>query len=429
MSEIGTRINIAHQDTCEEILECVKPSSYFGFIEHNSIKSPSQRIEYIGRNAKYTPIKVTMGGGFSLNGWEGFPLLKANKPYMVHSNGMPDYRLNENDYTKKEDGTASDVANTSYDGGAFSWIMKIYKREYMAGMDRYVLFSFDKQEGFEPVGFVDKDGNELEGRWLPMFYGSVLNADTKPKMTSLSGLQPGYNRTTDQEHTAIVNFGERANFFGGPFVETLIDLLVMFAKTTDIQGAYGQGNSGGYDASLAPTNGVKQNAVVGGGQFYGTSDCKSLNKILHSIVLGSWQQWQRDPYEIIANGHIKVSTDYKYDPTGATYTDTGIVAPDNMTWGGSHNAMDYPLEYRTVKGYGAVPGGLMKGGSTSTGGCDGLWRKDPKQAFVGVCRRFGDCGRGAFGGARARNWDDDAGSAWGLAGASVLLDPPVGVAA
>lgn len=429
MPEIGTRINIAHQDTCEEILECVKPSSYYGFIEHMAIKSPTQRIEYIGRNSNYVPLTVTKGGGFSLNSWGGFPLLKANKPYMVHSNGMPDYRLNENDYTKKEDGTASDVANTSYDGGAFSWIMKIYKREYMAGMDRYVLFSFDKQEGFEPVGFVDKDGNELEGRWLPMFYGSVLNADTKPKMTSLAGLQPGYNRTTDQEHTAIVNFSEKANFFGGPFVETLIDLLIMFAKTTDIQGAYGQGNSGGHDASLAPTNGVKQNAVVGGGQFYGTSDCKTLNKIFHSIVLGSWQQWQRDPYEIIANGHIKVSTDYKYDPTGATYTDTGIVVLDNMTWDGNHNAMDYPLEYRTVKGYGAVPGGLMKGGSTSTGGCDGLWRKDPKQAFVGVCQRFGYCNYRADGGARARIWYDVAGSAGWIVGASVLLDPPVGVAA
>ncbi len=112
-------------------------------------------------------------------------------------------------------------------------------------------------------------------------------------------------------------------------METLIDLLIMFAKTTDIQGAYGQGNSGGYDESLAPTNGVKQNAVVGGGQFYGTSDSKSLNKILHSIVLGSWQRWQRDPYEIIVNGHIKVSTDYKYDPTGATYTDTGAAT---MQW-------------------------------------------------------------------------------------------------
>lgn len=429
MAEIGKRINIAQQDTCEEILECVKPLSYYGFIEHNAIKSPSQRIEYIGRNAKYTPITITMGGGFSLNSWGDFPLLKANKPYMVHSDGTPDYRLDENDYAKKEDGTASDVSNTSYDGGAFSWIMKIYKREYIAGTDRYVMFSFDKQPGFEPIGFIDKDGNELEGRWLPMFYGSVLNADTKPKMTSLAGLQPGYSRTTDQEHTAIVNFSTRANFFGGPFVETLIDLMIMFAKNTDTQGEYGRGNEGGYDESLAPTYGVKQNAVVKGGQFYGTSDGKSLNKVFHSIVMGSWQQWQRDPYEIIVNGHVKVSMDYKYDPTGATYTDTGIVVPDNMTWDSNHNALDYPLEYRTVKGYGAVPGGLMKGGSTSTGGCDGLWRKDPKQAFVGVCQRLGYCDGRAIGGARARGWNGAAGDAWWAIGASVLLDPPVGVAA
>lgn len=428
MSEIGTRINIAHQDTCEEILECVKPSSYYGFIEHMAIKSPTQRIEYIGRNSNYVPLTVTKGGGFSLNSWGGFPLLKANKPYMVHSNGVPDYRLDENDYTKKEDGSASDVANASYDGGAFAWIMKIYKKEYMAGDDRYVLFSFEERDGFEPIGFVDQNDNVLEGRWIPMFYGSVLNADTKPKMVSLSGLQPGYSRTTDQEHTAIVNFSEKANFFGGPLVETLNDLLLMFAKTTNFQEAYGYGNSGGYDVSLAPTNGVKQNAVVGGGQFYGTSDSKSLNKILHSIVLGSYQQWQRDPYEVIVNGRVKVSTNYKYDPTGAAYKDTGINVPDNMTWDGSHNAMDYPLEYRTVKGYGAVPGGLMKGGSTSTGGCDGLWRKDPKQAFVAVCRRFGSCHDWSDAGFRARDWNNVAAHAWWGVGASVLLDPPVGVA-
>ena len=71
----------------------------------------------------------------------------------------------------------------------------------------------------------------------------------------------------------------------------------------------------------------------------------------------------------------------------------------------------------------------MKGGSTSTGGCDGLWRKDPKQAFVGVCQRFGSCTLWAGDGARARDWVDDAGLAWWSFGASVLLDPPVGVAA
>ena len=71
----------------------------------------------------------------------------------------------------------------------------------------------------------------------------------------------------------------------------------------------------------------------------------------------------------------------------------------------------------------------MKGGSTSTGGCDGLWRKDPKQAFVAVCLRFGDCGGWGFGGPRARDWGGAAGGAWWGSGASELLRPPVGVAA
>ena len=58
---------------------------------------------------------------------------------MVRSDGTPDYRLKEDNYAYKEDGTtASDVANTSYNGGAFSWLMKIYKQEYMVGTDRVV---------------------------------------------------------------------------------------------------------------------------------------------------------------------------------------------------------------------------------------------------------------------------------------------------
>ena len=212
-------------------------------------------------------------------------------------------------------------------------------------------------------------------------------------------------------------------------METIIDLLILFAKTTDLQGAYGNGNMSGYDVSLTPTNGVKQNAVVKGGQFYGTSDGKSLNKIFHSIVLGSWQQWMRDPYEVVVNGRVKVSTNYKYDVTGASYLDTGIQVPDNMEWDQNHNAMAYPSYYRTVPGYGAIPALEMKGGSTATGGCDGLWRHDPKETFTAVALRFGHCDDGAFGGPRARSWDNTATTAYWNIGAAILLLPPVGVAA
>ena len=416
----GEKIYIADKETLDKIYNMLATEPVYGFIEHNAILAPGSRIEYIGANKNYEPLSVTMGGGFSLKSWADFPLLKANKPYMVHADGTPDYRLKEDDYTKKEDGTASDVANANYNGGAFSWLMKIYKREYMAGDDRYVLFRFEKADGFEPVGFLDPDNRELEGAWIPMFYGSIVSE----KMRSTSGTQPDHSKTTAAQKTAIDAFSSRARFFGGPLVETIIDLLIMFAKTTELQTAYGCGNMSGYDASLAPTYGAKQNNIVGGGQFYGTSDGKSLNKIFHSIVLGSYNQWMRDPYEVVVNGRVRVSKNYAYDVTGASYADTGITAANRP--GG--NGWDYPHKYQTVAGYGAVPVAPYSG-STSTGSCDGLYRHENQSGITAVALRFGNCNHGRNGGPRARRWRSVAGHAnWDL-GAAILLQPPVGVAA
>lgn len=426
----GEKIYIADKETLDKVYNILAADPVYGFIEHNGILSPGSRIEYIGLNKDFSPlVRNKADGSMALNSWADFPVIKANKPYMVRADGTPDYRMSETNYAQKESGGASDVANSSYNGGAFSWLMKIYKNEEMVGNDRIVRFSLTARDGYEPVGFIDPSNNELEGVWLPMFYGSILGASgSTPKMVSLSGMQPTHSNTTAQEKTAITNFSSRAVFLGGPIVETITDLLIMFAKTTNLQEAYGYGNCAGYDASQSPTYGVKQNAIVGGGQFYGTDDQHSLNKIFHSIVLGSYQQWMRDPYEVVVNGRVKVSKNYTYDPTGAAYTDTGIAVPDNKTWDTNHNALDYPAHFRTVPGYGSIPALGMDGGSSATGGCDGLWRKDPKQTFTGVCLRFGDCYTGLSCGLRARLWHNTATTAPWNFGAADLLLPPVGVA-
>lgn len=426
----GEKIYIADKETLDKVYNILAADPVYGFIEHNGILSPGSRIEYIGLNKDFSPlVRNKADGSMALNSWADFPVIKANKPYMVRADGTPDYRMSETNYAQKESGGASDVANSSYNGGAFSWLMKIYKNEEMVGNDRIVRFSLTARDGYEPVGFIDPSNNELEGVWLPMFYGSILGASgSTPKMVSLSGMQPTHSNTTAQEKTAITNFSSRAVFLGGPIVETITDLLIMFAKTTNLQEAYGYGNCAGYDASQSPTYGVKQNAIVGGGQFYGTDDQHSLNKIFHSIVLGSYQQWMRDPYEVVVNGRVKVSKNYTYDPTGAAYTDTGIAVPDNKTWDTNHNALDYPAHFRTVPGYGSIPALGMDGGSSATGGCDGLWRKDPKQTFTGVCLRFGSCNRGLRCGLRARVWSNAATIAGWSIGAADLLLPPVGVA-
>lgn len=417
---MGKRVNIADKETLDKIYNALVPDEIYGFIEHMDILAPGQRIEYTGANKDYSPITVNKETGqASYNSWANFPWLLANKPYMVHSDGTADYRLNENNYAQKEDGSASDVANAAYDGGAFAWAMKIYKQEYTVGSDRVVNFSISKRDGFEPIGFIDPSNRELEGVWIPMFYGTIIS----DKMKCISGNQPCYNTATAAEKTAIDAFGSKAKFFGGAIVETLIDLMILFAKTTDLQAAYGNGNCSGYDASLAPTYGVKQNAVVGGGQFYGTSDGKSLNKIFHSIVLGSYNQWMRDPYVVCVNGKVKVSKNYNYDLTGAAYEDAGIThgkINDNAAYGPV-----YAHIFRTIGGFGALPAAPYKG-STALGGCDGMW---VNTGITAVALRFGCCNNGLTAGPRALDLDSAVGYANWYIGAAILLLPPVGVAA
>ena len=401
---------IADKETLDKVYSILASDEVYGFIEHNATLAPGQRIEYIGANKNFNPITVTKGGGYSLGDWADFPVLVANKPWMVRSDGTPDYRLKEDNYAYKEDGTtASDVANTSYNGGAFSWLMKIYKQEYMVGTDRVVKFSFRKT-----VGFIDPDGKELEGVWIPMFYGTIIDGTMK----CISGNQPDYNKTTEAQKAAIDKFGSRAKFLGGSIVETITDLLLMWGKDCNIESVYGYGNHSGYDSSLTPTMGVKQNAVVGGGQFYGTSDGKSLNKILHSIVLGSWQQWMRDPYTLCVNGKVKVSKNYSYDLTGASYEDTGISYPENVSGA-------YPHEFRTVPGFGALPTFPYKGSSITGADIIGDWIG----VTWAVALRFGTGDHGSLCGPRALVLNNSAGHAYWNLGCAVLLLPPVGVAA
>lgn len=395
---------------------------FYGFIEHKDILDPTQRIEYIGINRNYTtPYTPNLtDGSYNLGSWTGWAWLDKVKPYMVNSDGTKDYALSETDYNYKADGeTPSDIANTSYNGGAFVWIPKIWKQEYMVGHDRYVKFSLTEKADYEPVGFV-YGSDELEGLWIPMFYGSISDS----KMMSLSGLQPDYSKTTAQQYTAITAFSNRAGFYGGPIVNTINDILIMLAKTTDLQLAYGFGNMSGYDASDT-YNGVLPNAVVSGGMFYGTNNSKQLNKIFHSIVLGSYQQWQRDPYTLLVSGRYKVSKNYTYDLTGATYFDTGIdLARIDKQDESQNTGPFYPHLTSVIPGFGDVPVQPCNG-STALGLCDVMYQ-DVTSTRVGL--RFGRCNDGRAGGPRALLLANVASHAAWAIGSSVLLFPPVGVA-
>lgn len=268
-------------------------------------------------------------------------------------------------------------------------------------------------DDFLPTGFVDMDNKELPGVWLPMFYGCK---DSNGKMRSLATGSPiNTGDTTDAQNTAIKNNGERHVFFGGAIMCTIADLLIMFAKTTNFQEAYGNGNCSGYvnDASAGAGYGTIANAVVGGGQFYGSNDGKSLNKVFHSIVLGSQNVWIRDPYLICDNGVYKVSPNYVCDTTGSSYKPTGLRAP----------AQDFIKKLGVVTGYGSLP--VQSGASDSTGYCDHEW---VNAVIIAIALRLGSCSDGSHGGLVALACNVVAANTDWTYGAALLLLPPASVA-
>lgn len=326
----GNPINDTIASAIKSYFSAYEDLFVFGFIEHLDVSEPENRIEYIGLNKNYSPMvgnltEHTMDYG----SWGSFPSIVQNKPYMVLPTGEADYELNEYAYTLKKSGEPSDIDNVDYAGGAFSKFIRIYVKRWIEGNERHVQFSYIPLEGYTACGFIDEDGSEMDYVWLPMFYGSTVNG----AMRSLSGLQPDSNQSVDEQKLYIDAFSDRSAFLGGPIIETIRDMLYMLAKTTDISSVFGCGNVNGMDQETWTYN-VLPNAGVGGGQWYGSEDCQSLNKIFHSIVLGTHQCYQRDPYLLLVNGEYQVSTNYTYDVTGESYIHTGIYPelPSESQW-------------------------------------------------------------------------------------------------
>ena len=433
-----SKIFIADKETLDKVDKNVQKladeliggtSEIYGMIIHENDLNPDSRVEYIGANKDFAPMNY--------GGWKDWGWLKANVPVMVNFDGGIDYYLNPDDYTKKADGTGSDVANGSYAGDAMAVIKKIYKKEYKSGTDRYVFFCEEQADpDFQPIGF-NVGGQVRDYMLIPMFYGSI---DAEGRMRSISGawscltasgshadvtgtvaekLSETAGITTEIQKKALENASPKALFFGGPLTQTLMDICYMLTKSTNSQAKFGNGVCSTYSSTGSTKDNhynTLQNAVVSGGQFYGTNDSKSFCKIFHSAALGSYMLWQRDPYVLLVSGRLKVSIDYTYDLTGEKYLDTGLDFKPGDT-----NVHYYP-DTVVVQGYGALPITSRKDkASTVLGYCDGIWANE---AGVRVSIRFGSSYGGAPCGLAARSLDFDAALAWWDTGASKLLPGP-----
>lgn len=370
----------------------------WGFIDHMNILDPTQRIEYIKTNKNYTPLTIDANTHTANYGsWVDNPILQANVPAMIKSDGTLDYYLDPDDYTKKLDGTASDVADQSYQGGAFAYIPKVYSYTFIRGNDRYVMFSMTKvNNNYKAVGFIDHLGNEYDGIWIPMFYGINILENNVWKIKSIGSgtyAPSGVGNLASMKDN-ILSAMPSAKFFGGSIINIINELLTLFSKNSKLD-YYGYGNS-------RAVNGPLDNAPIGGGQFYGTQDGSSLNKVFHSLIPITCQTNTIDPYTLLLYGRLYVSPGYYFDLSGQSeyVIDTGIDYP-YVSWG-------FPKKVINIPDFGWMPDPEDTMDATDATAYGDYFRviDDPSTIEIRVADRFGHRTLQGSNGPRALNLRD-----------------------
>lgn len=313
---------------------------------------------------------------------------------MLKTNGQVDYYLNENDLTKKMDGSASDVANVNYDGNAMMewgngtdiiW-WKIEPDKGNPNSASLYVANYQADKDFKNLNFIDINGNEKSHFYTPIYNGSL---DSNNKLRSISGQTVIKSKTASQEMTYA-----RANGTGYE-IEQYVDrlliniLLIIIGKSTDTQAVFGRGCNS--ETTYGESFLLKTGTMNSKGLFWGAYDAGEAGVKVFGMENYYGNQWRRTAGLILANGiaKVKLSPSTKDGSTSTNYnTDgTGYIEIPNSTPSGTNGGYIKDMLYTAL---GMFPTVIT--GSSSTYYPDGCQFRIAIIAFA------------LFGGVLATNW-------------------------
>ena len=348
----------------------------YGFDLTIADSNPATRVTYPSdvENSGFAKAVMNFGGAFSYGSWPSTPGEKfMPRPCMLRFNGTVDYYLNPNDYTKKADGTTSDVANMNYGGNAMMEWPKIYvKRWESNGVYHFRCSDMKVDSDYECWSNYDKNNKEIPHFYTPIFFGSK---DGSNRLRSISGQSNFVSNTAQTEVTYAKNNG--ADIWYTEVLsdrELVNDLLTMMFKSTDLQATAGYGVCSA-SAAIAP------GSMNTKGLFWGAGDKTSGVKVF------GMENWWGNIFRRIAGWCISGGTqkvkltrgtkdgttvgDYNFDGNGYK-TISGV----NLTRSGYISKMK-------TEPFGRFP--MEANGSTTTFEADQVWADSGNgyYAFVG----------------------------------------------
>ena len=248
----------------------------YGYRIKKAESEPYERVEYLFDAAAMTPAKMDfVNGVFDYGSWADVWFVKDNKPCMLDSDGTVAYYLNPNDYSLKEDGTASDITDTDTSLNAMAqiplcWIKRYEDDEYFYEIVSNVRYDEDYK------AYAHTDADDII---KPYFYTAMFGASgNATKLRSLSDQTAALMLTAQQQVTAATANG--SDWYIGTWSqhELIRTLLVLISKSCDSQASFGNGNAQ-YPATAQKL--LTTGTLSDKGQFFGYNDFTHQVKVFH----------------------------------------------------------------------------------------------------------------------------------------------------
>ena len=379
-----------------DAVDSIWDTTVYGFHINSNESDPSDAVTYladaIGKNPAHMDYTNSV---FDYGSWENAFFMP--RPCMLKYDGTVDYYLDPNDYSKKLDGTASDVADDTYGGNAMmEWGQNGKKIWYKIVPDENddtsaSIYISDHQadEGFRAWSFINNQGVMADHFYTPIYNGSL---DANGKLRSISGKTYSdlcQSKTASEEVTAAELNNPSADklWYTEVYADvTLINiLLILIGKSLNCQTVFGNGVQG---QTSAASSMVSTGTLDDKGLFFGYDDPD------HAVKVFGMENWWGNQWRRYA-GHVMIDYVNKYKMTRGRQD--GSTSDDYVQSNSLDNYSGYLIGATSTSSYGYAK--KMKfdengfqpyeiGGTSSTYWCD-YWYVDSPN--IRYSRRGGDC--------------------------------------
>jgi hypothetical protein len=197
---------------CDDIIDMIEDKTViYGFHVNPNESDPADAVTYLADAVGMTP--AAMGTTtFNYGSWKDAFFMP--RPCMLKYDGTVDYYLDPNDYSKKLDGTASDISDYSYNGNAMMEFPKLwFKFEAGTAEGEGYFWVSNKQvdSSYNCFANYDSGGNQINHFYMGIYNGVIYD----DKMRSLSGKKlsswstTAYSSSTTYAIDAVVNYNNR----------------------------------------------------------------------------------------------------------------------------------------------------------------------------------------------------------------------------